>query len=73
MAEDPGGVADRLLALIVEKVMICATWSEAVLLGGVTDHLAPVPLVEVHVDVGHLATARVEEPLEDQLGSGRGW
>ncbi len=38
----------------------------AVALGGVADHLAPVPLVEVHVDVGHLPPARVEEPLEDE-------
>ncbi len=39
----------------------------AVLLRRVTDHLAAVARVEVHVDVGHLLAARVEEPLEQQV------
>src|ERR1019366_2677999 len=43
----------------------------AVALGGVTDHVAAVTLVEVHVDVGHLLTARVEEPLEDESVANR--
>ena len=47
--------------------MICATWSCAVLLRRVLDHLAAVAGVEVHVDVGHLLAARVEEPLEQQV------
>ena len=47
--------------------MTCATWSCAVLLRRVPDHLAAVARVEVHVDVGHLLAARVEEPLEQQV------
>ena len=39
----------------------------AVAVGGVLDHLAPVALVEVHVDVGHLDPARVEEPFEQEV------
>jgi len=39
----------------------------AVALGCVLDHVAPVALVEVHVDVGHLDAARVEEALEEQV------
>ena len=52
---------------MVENVTICATWSAAVALGRVLDHLAAVAGVEVHVDVGHLLAARVEEPLEQQV------
>ena len=33
---------------------------------GVTNDVCPVPLVEVHVDVGHLPTSQVEEALEYQ-------
>ncbi len=39
----------------------------AVALGGVADHLRPVPLVEVHVDVGHLLAPGVQEALEEQV------
>ncbi len=39
----------------------------AVRLRGVADELAAVARVEVHVDVGHLLAARVEEPLEQQV------
>ena len=39
----------------------------AVALGRVADHLASAPLVEVHVDVGHLPAAGVEEALEEQV------
>ncbi len=38
-----------------------------VALGRVLDHLAAVAGVEVHVDVGHLLAAGVEEPLEQQV------
>ncbi len=38
-----------------------------VALGGVADHLVAVSRVEVHVDVGHRDTTRVEEPLEQQV------
>ncbi len=43
----------------------------AVALGGVPDHLAPVALVEVHVDVGHLLAPGVQEPLEEQVVTDR--
>ena len=43
----------------------------AVALGGVLDHLAAVAGVEVHVDVGHLLAARVQEPLEQQVVADR--
>ena len=39
----------------------------AVPLRRVADHLAAVARVEVHVDVGHLLAARVQEPLEQQV------
>ena len=39
----------------------------AVSLRRVLDHLAAVARVEVHVDVGHLLAARVEEPFEEQV------
>ena len=39
----------------------------AVALGRVLDHLAAVAGVEVHVDVGHLLAARVQEALEQQV------
>ncbi len=38
-----------------------------VALGGVADHLPPIPGVEVHVDVGHLLAVDVEEPFEEQV------
>ena len=43
----------------------------AVLLGGVAHDVGPVPLVEVHVDVGHLLAARVEETLEEEVVADR--
>ena len=43
----------------------------AVPLGGVTDHLAPPAFVEVHVDVGHLLAAGIEEALEQQVVADR--
>ncbi len=43
----------------------------AVALGGVADHLAPVALVEVHVDVGHLLAAGIQEALEQQVVADR--
>ncbi len=58
-------------ALIVENVTICATRSVAVALGGVADHLCPVALVEVHVDVGHLLAPGVQEPFEEQVVADR--
>ncbi len=39
----------------------------SIAIGGVADHLAPAALVEVHVDVGHLLAAGVQEPLEEQV------
>jgi hypothetical protein len=38
----------------------------AIFLGGIADHVRPVALVEVHVDVGKLQAAGVEKALEDQ-------
>ena len=39
----------------------------AVPLCGVADHLVPVAGVEVHIDVRHRDTGRVEEPLKQQV------
>ena len=39
----------------------------AVALRGVLDHLPAVAGVEVHVDVGHLLAARVQEPFEQEV------
>ena len=43
----------------------------AVAVGGVADHVAAVPLVEVHVDVGHLRAARIQEALEEEVVADR--
>ena len=43
----------------------------AVAIGGVLDHLAAVAGVEVHVDVGHLLAARVQEPFEQEVVADR--
>ena len=43
----------------------------AVTLGHVPDHLAPAALVKVHVYVGHLFAARVQEALEEQVVADR--
>ena len=40
-----------------------------VLLGRVAHHVGAVALVEVHVDVGHLLAARIEEALEQEVVS----
>ena len=50
-----GGEGDDLRDVVV-----------AVLLGGVTDHLVAVAVIEVDVDVGHRNARRVQEPLEQQ-------
>ena len=39
----------------------------AVTLGGVLDHLVSIARVEVHVDVGHRDTTRVQEAFEQQV------
>ena len=39
----------------------------AVLLRGIAHDVGPVTLVEVHVDVGHLLAARVQETLEEEV------
>ena len=38
----------------------------AIFLCGISDHLAPVAVVEVHIDIGHRLAPGVEESLENQ-------
>ena len=71
VAEHPGRVAHRGPGLDRRERHDLGDVVPAVLLGGVADHLAPVALVEVHVDVGHLLAAGVEEPLEQQVVADR--
>ena len=54
-------------AFMRPKVTICATWSLAVLLDRVADHLLALVVGEVQVEVGHGDAAGVEEALEDQV------
>ena len=67
VAEHPGGVAHRRPGLDGREGHDLGDVVGAVALGGVADHLAPVALVEVHVDVGHLLATGVEEALEQQV------
>ena len=67
VAEDAGRVAHRGPGLDRGERDDLGDVVVAVALGGVLDHLAAVARVEVHVDVGHLLAARVEEPLEQQV------
>ena len=54
-------------AAMVLKVMICATWSRAVLARDVLDDLAAAVHAEVDIDIGHGDAFGVEEALEEQL------
>ena len=67
VAQHPGPVAYRGPGLDGGEGHDLGDVVGAVSLGGVPDHVAAVPLVEVHVDVGHLGAARVEEPLEEEV------
>ena len=67
LAEHPGRVAHGGPGLDGREGDDLGHVVAAVALGRVLDHLAAVALVEVHVDVGHLLAARVEEPLEEQV------
>ena len=67
VAEHAGRIAHRGTRLDRRERHHLGHAVPAVALGGVLDDLAPVPLVEVHVDVGHLLPARVQEALEDQV------
>ena len=67
VAEHTGRVAHRGTRLDRRERHHLGHAVPAVALGGVLDDLAPVSLVEVHVDVGHLLPARVQEALEDQV------
>ena len=65
-AESAAGVADcGLGAKRAEGDDLCHVVS-AVLPSYVGDHLVPAVVLEVHVNVRHLAAFQVEEPLEDQ-------
>ena len=66
VAEDPGGVLDRLLGLDRAVGDDQRDPVVAVLLGDVADDLAAPALVEVDVEVGHRDAVGVEEALEDQ-------
>ena len=66
VAEDTRRVAHRGARLDGRERHDLGDVVRAVAFGGVADHVAAVALVEVHVDVGHGATPRVQEPFEDQ-------
>ena len=70
-AEDTGPVAHGRPCLDCREGDDLGDVIGAVALGHITDHLAPASLVEVHVDVGHLLAARVQEPLEEKVVADR--
>ena len=67
VAEHAGGVAHGVAGLDRAERDDLRDVVASVALGGVADHLVAVTRVEVHVDVGHRHTTRVEEPLEQQV------
>ena len=71
VAEHAGRVADRRPGLDRRERDDLGDVVRAVALGRVADHLAAAALVEVHVDVGHLLAAGVEETLEEQVVTDR--
>ena len=71
LAEHPRRVAHRRPGLDRREGDDLGDVVPAVALGGVADHLGPVALVEVHVDVGHLLAAGVQEPLEEEVVADR--
>ena len=70
-AEDPGAVAHGRPGLDRRERDDLSHVVRAVTLGDVPDHLAAAALVEVHVYVGHLLAARVQETLEEQVVADR--
>ena len=66
VAEDAGGVLDRLLGLDGAVGDDHRHPVVAVPLGDVADDLGATRVVEVDVEVGHRDAVGVEEPLEDQ-------
>ena len=54
-------------ALSVPNVPIWATFACAIFLLGVVDYQLPAVAAEVDVDIGRFGTARIEEPLEEQV------
>ena len=64
-AEDPADVADDGLGL--HRPEGDDLRDVAVLLAHVVDDLLPVGLADVDVDIGHLVSRRVHEPLEQQV------
>ncbi len=66
-AEDSGTVTHRGPGLDRRERDYLSHVVRAVTLGDVPDHLAAVALVEIHVYVGHLLSARVQETLEEQV------
>ena len=69
--EDTGTVADRGTGLDRREGDDLSDMVGAVAIGDIADHLAPAALVEVHVYVGHLLAARVQEALEEKVVADR--
>ena len=70
-AEDAGTVAHGRPGLDRREGDDLSDVVRAVTLGHVADHLAAAALVEVHVYVGHLLAARIQETLEKQVVADR--
>ncbi len=71
LAQHPGGVAHGRPRLDRRERDHLGHPVAAVLLRRVAHHVGAVALVEVHVDVGHLLAARVEEALEEEVVADR--
>ena len=66
IVKDASCVPERLFPLDGGERDDLCNMVRPVLLGRVLDHVTAIALVEIHVDIGHLLTARVQEPLEDE-------
>ena len=67
VSEHPGGIADGGPSLDLRERDDLGDMVPAVAFGRVADDLVPVAGIEVHVDVRHVAPARVQEALEQQV------
>ena len=71
IAEDSRGVAHGCTSLDRREGHDLCDMVRSVAFCRVLDHVAAIALVEVHVDVRHLLSTRVQEPLEEQVVADR--
>ena len=67
IAEDSSGISNRGACFDSGKGDDLGDVFSTVGLGCVADHFVPITVVEIHVDVGHGLSARVQESLEQKI------